>query len=197
MQNQTLFSLITSRRSCFKFLDKDSYPVSHAAITQCLESAITAPNHRMTQPWRFWDLGAEKQALFAKIYAKNRAAKKHKTESNAFNDAYDKAIIKFNSLPKVILVGQSLSDNERIQKEDYAACACAIQNFQLVAWQQNIGLKWSTGPIITDQSSYQLLDINSKEIELIGALYIGNIDENCLPSPITRKSLNDVLIKTS
>ncbi len=197
MNDRSLFELITSRRTCFKFLDKHKSPVAEAALTQCLEAAITAPNHKMTQPWRFWSLETEKQALFAEIYAANRANKKHKAATNDFVDAYSKALAKFIALPKVILVGQSLAKDMHTQKEDYAACACAIQNFQLMAWQQNIGMQWSTGPIINDESTYQLLEIDKNNIEIIGALYIGNIDDDCRPrNSLNRKPLRDVLQKT-
>ncbi len=195
MDNQTIFNLIISRRTCFKFLDKSTRPVSETAITQCLEASITAPNHKMTQPWLFYDLGLESQPLFANIYADNRAGKKYKTGSNAFNDAYDKALLKFNAFPKIILVAQLLADDKITRKEDYAACACAIQNFQLMAWQQKIGMQWSTGPIINDDRTYQLLNIDKSNIEIIGALYIGNIDENCLPNDLIRKPLEDSLTR--
>ncbi len=193
MNNQQIFELISSRRTYFKFLNKHDFPISKEDITQCLEAAITAPNHKMTQPWLFWDLGVEQQLLFAELYAKNKAENKFTTGSNAYHQLYNKSIDKFTSLPKIILVGQILADKIITQKEDYAACACAIQNFQLMAWQKNIGMQWSTGAIINDERSYQLLGINKSEIELIGALYLGNIDDSCQPNKIDRKPLQEVL----
>jgi len=195
MNNNELYNLITSRRTYSKFLDKETNPVSDKAIKQCLEAAITAPNHQMTQPWLFWELGLKEQTLFAEFFAENKAKNKFKVGSNSYQDLYQKSLYKFHNFPKVILVGQKLADDELTQKEDYAACACAIQNFQLMAWQQNIGMKWGTGAIIRDERSYQLLNIKRNEIELIGALIIGNIDDTCKPSTIKRKSLNEVLIK--
>ena len=44
-------------------------------------------------------------------------------------------------------------------------------------WQQKIGMQWSTEPIINDRT-YQLLNFDTSNIEIIGALYIGNIDKN-------------------
>lgn len=195
MDSQTLFEFITSRRSCMNFLNKQKHPVSQTAITQCLKAAITAPNHKMTQPWRFWRPDENLTHKLAKIYAKNRATKRCSEESENYQDFYDQAVQKFIEFPQIILVGQVLPDNEVTRKEDYAACSCAIQNFQLMAWQQNIGMKWSTGPIINDKNTYQTLNIDSAEIELIGILYIGNIDNTCIPSKISRKPLDEVVFE--
>ncbi len=195
MDNQTLFDFITSRRSCMNFLNKQEHPVSQTAITQCLKAAITAPNHKMTQPWRFWLPNENLTHKLADIYAENRASKRCSKESANYQDFYEKAVQKFIDFPQIILVGQVVSKNEVTRKEDYAACACAIQNFQLMAWQQNLGMKWSTGPIINDPNTYQTLNINASEIELIGILYIGNIDNNCMPSEISRKPLDEVIFK--
>jgi nitroreductase len=56
------------------------------------------------------------------------------------------------------------------EKEEYAAVACAIQNFQLALWSQGVGCQWSTGPIINDPETCQLLQT---DCELVAALYIG------------------------
>jgi len=99
------------------------------------------------------------------------------------------------AIPKVILVGQQFNKCKITQKEDYAACACAIQNFQLMAWQQGLGVQWSTGPIISDKRTYQELLVDMAEIELIGVLYIGNIDNQCVGKNIPkRKTLEEVMV---
>ena len=63
-----------------------------------------------------------------------------------------------------------------------------------MAWSLQIGVQWSTGPILSDQESYDLLGITKQKIELIGALYLGQIDESCVPSKLVkRKPLNEVI----
>lgn len=190
-----VFNLIRSRRTCYQFLDKTQFPVEQNKLQKCLQAAIYAPNHKLTQPWRFWVLGEQMKAKLAHVYADNRASKKSVSDEDTYQCFYDKAIEKFDKIPQVILMGQTLSDNPVVLKEDYAACSCAIQNFQLMAWQQKIGVQWSTGPILTDERTFQLLDIDPQQVELIGALYIGNIDEHCQakanPNP-NRKSVDQV-----
>lgn len=192
IQNDSLLDLIRARRTTYKFLSKDTHSVSQTAIKNCLEAAIWAPNHKLTQPWRFWELGPQAQQVFAEIYAENRAQKKAKNCPEQKSKCYQDALQKFMNIPKVILIGQTLHRDKIIQKEDYAACACAVQNFQLMAWQQNYGVQWSTGPIIDDSRSYQFLKIDSQTTQLIGALYMGQPDPDNLPKAPKRKPVEGI-----
>lgn len=185
----TIKSIICSRRTTYQFIDEE---VPIELIEECIESARWAPNHKMRQPWLFWSLGKISTKSFADIYANHRALKKSDLNKKNYLEIYEKALKKFCKIPKVILVGQVLTDSVVDIKEDYAACACAIQNFQLMACELGLGVQWSTGPIIKDLKSYELLSIDPLKIELIGALYIG------FPSISTksnRKSLESIFNK--
>lgn len=194
--NDPIFNLIKSRRTCYQFLDT---AVTTQQIETCLQAAVFAPNHKLTQPWRFWIVGDEVRKKLSHIYADNRASKKQaNTEDDCYQCFYDLAVEKFAKIPQVILVGQVKAKDSVTLKEDYAACACAIQNFQLMAWQESIGVQWSTGPILQDPRTFQLLDISANDIELIGALYIGNIDDSITPKTgAKRKPLNEVVFETA
>lgn len=188
--NEQVFNLIQSRRTCYQFLDSNKYPVDNQQLQICLQAATYAPNHKLTQPWRFWVIGDNYKNKLAHIYADNRASKKQSiTEDDCYQCFYDLAVEKFTKIPKVILVGQVIAKHAKIEKEDYAACACAIQNFQLMAWQQQLGVQWSTGPILEDLRTFELLDINPQEVSLVGALYVGNIDKNCQPKGTANRKL--------
>jgi len=193
IDTQAVLNLIQSRRTCYQFLDKESHPVNNEKLDYCLQAAIYAPNHKLTQPWKFWVIGDEMKATLAHIYADNRAAKKSQSDTNCYDNFYKKALTKFLEIPKIVLVGQVLAEDSLTKLEDYAACSCAIQNFKLMAWQQNMGVQWSTGPVISDIRSYQSLQIDPEQIHIIGALYMGNIDDNCQPkSSLKRKSVKEV-----
>lgn len=193
MKTQDLLELIQSRRTCYQFAAKEQSPVSNQALKACLEAAIWAPNHKLTEPWRFWVLLEPQQAALASVYAKLRADKRSEPNSDAYQMIYDSAVEKFNAMPKIVLVGQVLDENMTVQKEDYAACACAIQNFQLMAWQQGMGVQWSTGPILQDSTTYQQINADSKQIALIGALYLGNLKGDCSTQNGKRKPLSEVV----
>lgn len=198
MQTSQLIELIQSRRTCYQFLPKETNPLASLEINQCLKAAIWAPNHRLTQPWRFWVIGKNMQQKLAVIYADNRASKNAESGSATYQALYTKAVEKFMAIPQIILVGQVLAKDKITAKEDYAACACAIQNFQLMAWQQLIGVQWSTGPILEDLRTYAALNVAVDNISLIGALYMGKVDMECrvnnLDQTAKRKPIEEVTV---
>ena len=180
-------ALAQQRRTIYQFT---SQPVEAAKLTHCLEAAIWAPNHGLTQPWRFYVIGNDTKHRLTQVYATNRAAKRAQVNTLEYNDIYAKACERFIANPQILLVGQQRTDNTIQSKEDYAACACAIQNFQLAAWEQGIGVQWSSGPILNDEQTYQILGLDSQQIELIGILYMGYAQ--CIPNS-TRKPLTEVV----
>lgn len=196
MKTSQLFALIQSRRTCYQFISKQTDPLTAAEVNLCLDAAVWAPNHRLTQPWRFWVVGQKTQQALAVVYADNRALRIAQPGTESYQSVYEKAIEKFMSIPQVILVGQQLAESDITQKEDYAACACAIQNFQLMAWQQSIGVQWSTGPITEDIRTYQALGVDKGVIDLVGALYLGKVDSNCrekgVQQTVKRKPIEEV-----
>lgn len=166
----SLAELIKQRRSVFQFKD---IPVPDDLIRQFIEAATYAPNHKLTEPWRFLVLGRHTQAELSNIYAQKRALKNHAMGSEGYIQAFEKSIKKFMSIPQIVLLAQELNEDLIVRKEDYAACSCAIQNFQLAAWEQGIGVKWSTAPILQDIETFNLLGLDAKRYELIAALYMG------------------------
>jgi len=50
----SVYQAIYGRRSAWKFSDA---PVDRMAIERMLDAAVWAPNHRLTEPWRFFVLG--------------------------------------------------------------------------------------------------------------------------------------------
>jgi len=190
---EQLLQLIQSRRTCYQFSDKSTSPVSHDDLRHCLTAAIWAPNHKLTEPWRFWVLSEAQQNQLASVYAELRASRRAEKGTEAFETIYQQAVQKFNAMPKIVLVGQVLADDAVVRKEDYAACSCAIQNLQLMAWKLGIGVQWSTGPILQDQVTYQQIGASPSQIELIGALYMGNLKGDCSSSNGKRKPLEEVV----
>lgn len=170
----SVLELIKTRRTVYQFNAKE---VDDKTVNQSLEAAIWAPNHKLVQPWRFFVIGPETQIELAKIYAFLRASKKCEPETEAFKKAYHRAQTKFLNIPKIVFVAQILSEDRIETKENYAACACAIQNFQLMAHALDLGVQWSTGPIISQDKTRELLHISQNNVEIIGALYMGYYDK--------------------
>ena len=76
--------------------------------------------------------------------------------------------------PSHLLIATQVCTDNQVQKlEDYAACACAIQNMSLSLVADDVGCKWSTGKITKDPNTYKIAQINSSEEEIIGFIWIG------------------------
>jgi nitroreductase len=65
-----------------------------------------------------------------------------------------------------------------------------VQNIQLAAWAEGIGMQWSTNALTKDPATYELLGIDRDREYIIGFLYIGYPDE--MPTR-QRKPLSEVL----
>ncbi|SIO17036.1 Nitroreductase [Sulfurivirga caldicuralii] len=167
---------ILTRRSVYDFKPT---PIDDRVIERALLAAVSAPNHGLTEPWRFYVLGRETQGAVAEIYADLRASKRFDRGDAAWQKAYDKAYARFAAIPCVVLVGQVLAEDLVQREEDYAAVAAAIENFLLALWCQDIGSQWSTGPVIRDLRTYALLGIDSTQARLQAALYCG--EPACMP----------------
>ncbi len=172
---------IKKRRTIHVFSKKI---VSNEIIKRSIVAANQAPCHRRTFPWRFTSLGKNKRELLLELRLSLKFSDKTIDKTK-----YKKIREKFLN-PSHLLVATQVCSNNKLQKlEDYAACACAIQNLSLSLVGDGVGYKWSTGKITTDPNTYQIVEIDSSEEEIIGFLWIGYGTE---PSSITRPLLNTI-----
>ena len=61
---------ISERRSIKSFTDR---VISPKEIERLIAAAVLAPNHRMTEPWRFYVLGPEARAEFGRVLGHRKA----------------------------------------------------------------------------------------------------------------------------
>ena len=158
-----IFEAIFSRRTIKDFKPD---PVPDDVLDRALEAGTWAQNHRMTQPWRFTVLGPETRSALATVESKILAK------------------------PLVVAVSFRRSDDKQQKTEDYAATCCAVQNIQLAAWAQGLGMQWSTGKLTRNPEIYELLDINPDKEKIIGLLYFGYPAR--VPDPAPRKPVKEV-----
>src|SRR5260370_32200064 len=69
---------IRERRSIKRFTDR---PVTKEEIEALLDAATHAPNHRLTQPWRFYVLGPEARQAYGFAVGERKARKLEDTEA--------------------------------------------------------------------------------------------------------------------
>jgi nitroreductase len=125
-----LHQLIRSRRTVAAFAPK---PVDPALVEELLESAVYAPNHRMTQPWRFVFV----QGKGVERYARMRA---EMVETSNYQATFEK----FANVPFYLIVVNKVSPNAEVAEEDALAAAALVQNFLLLAQDAGLGTAWKT-----------------------------------------------------
>tara|TARA_B100000700_G_scaffold329273_1_gene450308 strand:- start:1590 stop:2138 length:549 start_codon:yes stop_codon:yes gene_type:complete len=177
----TIQQTILNRRTTHDFLPGK---VPQDDILESVKAANFAPCHRLTFPWRFINISDNTRNLIINILLDIKSC-----NSLLTNDQREKIISKSLIPSNLIIVYQVLHGNDHQKKEDYAACACAIQNMMISLTGFGIGSKWSTGHITRDKRVYELLDLDQDKSEIIGFIWIGY--GGTTPS-IKRPLLNEV-----
>lgn len=185
-----LFDLLRSRRSVFDFLPD---PVPDVLLERAIDAGRFAPNHKLTEPWRFTIIGPEAKQDIAAAWSE---VKQRKLPAEASEERRDQARTaareKWMSKPAVVAVSQALDDDPARREEDYAAIACAIQNIQLAAWALGLGCQWSTTAATRDPEVMRRASIPKSE-RVVGFLFLGYAA--AVPEA-QRKPLEEVLRRT-
>jgi len=137
-------------------------------MDRAFEAAVMAPNHLMTWPWRFHRVGPVGREVLADVYVRLKMVGK-----NATPKANQRLRAKMLDAPELVVVSQSLAGEPVRDREDYAACAAAIQNFMLSLAGDGVGSKWSTSGVIHDEATYALLKIDPNEQTILGLVWAG------------------------
>ena len=156
---------IKKRRTLHVFSKKR---VPREVIEKSIYAANQAPCHRRTFPWRFTSIGIKKRELLYQLQLTLKFGDM-KIDESSLQKIRDKMLN-----PSHLLIATQVCTDNQVQKlEDYAACACAIQNLSLSLVSDDFGCKWSTGKITKDPNTYKIAQINSSEEEIIGFIWIG------------------------
>lgn len=162
-----LFDAIAARRSVRKFTERAP---TRAEIEQILESAPHVPNHRLTNPWRFYVLGPEARAAYG-LALGNRKAKKATDEAHA--DSIRKATSdEHRAQPCMLIVAMTQNENPEIREEDYASTMMATQNICLAATALGLGTHIRSGAIMDDPAARAAVGVPDGE-RIVAVLTVG------------------------
>lgn len=139
---------IRERRSIKRFTDR---PVSREEIETLLAAATLAPNHRLTQPWRFYVLGPDARYAYGLALGERKAKKIE--DPDAARTVRETVAQEHRALPCMIAVAVVNNDNPEIRDEDYAAAMMAIQNLALTAVEVGLGTHIKTGGVMGDAAA--------------------------------------------
>lgn len=158
-------SLLRHRRSVERF--QPARP-PREIIEAAVECARWAPNHYLTQPWRFYDLGPEAAAAVVELNAELVAAKRGERAADAKRR-------RWGAIPGWLVATRVRAGHgdELLAREDYAACCCAVQNLMLYLTACGIGSKWTTGDVTRDPRFYEIAGVAAADEEVIGLIWYG------------------------
>lgn len=168
-----LNELIKSRRST-KPRRFNGAKIDDNLVWQILENSNWAPNHGLTQPWRykvFTDSGLEKLSKFqADLYRETTPKEKFKP------DKYERMKTNILRSSHVIVICMERQESEKIPElEEIEAVACSVQNMALTAAAYQICSFWGSGGVTYTEELKEFLGLGAKD-RCLGYLYLGYSD---------------------
>jgi nitroreductase len=161
---------IRSRRTHKQF-GRD--PVEEAVVRDLLDLARYAPNHKLTQPWRFRLLGPETRGRL--------------------NEAVgEKEAMKLGRAPTLVLATAVLSGDPHTDEEDLHATACAVYAVLLGATARGLASYWRTPAALGERAVRALLGLAGNE-QVVGLIHLGAAISE---PPVKERLALDELLRT-
>jgi nitroreductase len=173
-----VLDVIAARRSVKRFRAE---PVPRATLERLLDCAVCAPNHRLTQPWRFYVLGPRARRAYGDALGARKARRVE--DPGAAAQVRAKVAAEHEALPAVIAFAVRLDENPEIREEDIAATWMAVQNVTLAAAALGLGTHIKTGAVMQDPAARTAVGVADDE-RIIALVNIGVPEE--LPAPKAR-----------
>jgi nitroreductase len=185
-----LVGLLLSRRSAGRVLP-DRPP--RELIERLLAVACAAPNHHLTQPWRFVVLAGAAREQLGEVLMEALRARLPDPESPAGRALLAKERSKLLRAPVIIVVAVRPSPDPRVlRQEEVAAGAAAAQNILLAAQALGLGAMWRTGETAYDPRVRQALGLDPND-EIVAFIYVGYPDPALPPPPrLARRAPQEV-----
>jgi nitroreductase len=158
---------ILARRSIKRFTERE---VTRPEIEKLLEAAVHAPNHRMTQPWRFYVLGPEARRGYGGALGKRKSRRVE--DPDAARAVEEKVAEEHRRLPAMIAVAMAVAEDPEVREEDYAATYMAIQNLCLAAQEMGLGAHIKTGAVMDDAAAKAAAGVPEGE-RIVATLHLG------------------------
>lgn len=178
---------ILSRRTVQKF---NTDPVPEGCVQRAVECALRAPNHKLSNPWRFRRAGPETRAVLTNLVFEIKRESARAKGRELKQKSIDMIQAKVANSAELLIVSQVKNDDAFRSREDYGAIACAIQNLMLSLWSEGVGSKWATGGPTRHPDSYKAAHIDPEREEIIGFIRIGHPSGELVQTP--RRPLDEV-----
>jgi len=130
-----------------------SQPVDDATVRELVDLARYAPNHHLTQPWRFRILGPETRAALEEC-------------------AGEKEAVKLRRAPTLVLATAVLSGDPHTDREDLLATGCAVYAVLLGATERGLASYWRTPAVLDADDARDVLGLATDE-SVVALIHLG------------------------
>ena len=179
---------IRARRSIKRFTDR---PVSREEIETLLGAAALAPNHRLTQPWRFYVLGPDARQAYGLALGGRKARKfADPGDAEAARKLRHTVADEHRALPAMLVVAvvdDLMNNDQELRDENYAAAMMAVDNIALAAVDMGLGTHIKTGAIMNDPAARAAARVLDNE-RIVAVVNVGTPAETPPPKPRTPAS---------
>jgi nitroreductase len=131
-----------------------SEPVPRETLLELLSLARLAPNHHLTQPWRFRVLGTAALARLQEAAGPSEAAKLERA-------------------PTLVLVSAALSGDLVQDEEDVCATAASVMLVLLAATERGLATYWRTPNVVRTARGREALGVPAGE-RVLGLIHFGS-----------------------
>jgi nitroreductase len=148
---------------------KSTGDVPRETIRELIEAATWAPNHKLTQPWRFTVLTGAARERLGEVWGREAAAKADPAAQAAVLAGESKKPLR---APALIVVSVRTDTNPVTAEEDLTATAAAVQNLLLAAHAKGLSAAWKTGKIVYNVEVKRFLGLDPSD-RIIAVVYLG------------------------
>lgn len=165
---QSVLGAIRNRRSIGKMTGQAP---ERALIRQVLEAGTWAPNHHLTEPWRFFVLEGDARAELGRVMGS--VAAKRETDPARREEVAAKAASKPMRAQCLIAVAVEPATDQAVPEiEEIAAVSAAAQNMLLAAHALGLAAIWRSGWVTFEPEIREHFNL-SPRATVLGFVYIG------------------------
>ena len=139
-------------------------------LQELFDLARWAPNHNLTNPWRFRVLGPEALAKLKSVAAELAKAAASAEEAEKLGDA---AAAKLDRAPTLVVCSALRSDDPVQDEEDRYATAVAAYVVLLAAHARGLAGYWRTPGVLRSEDGRRAVGLGTDE-HFIGLLHLGH-----------------------
>jgi nitroreductase len=150
---------------------KSEGDVPRETIAELIEAATWAPNHKLTQPWKFTVVAGAARERLGEVWASEAVADVDPAKRDAIFEGEKKKPLRS---PVLIIVSVRTDKNPVTAEEDLIATAAATQNILLAAHAKGLSAAWKTGKIVSSPGVKRFLGLDPSD-RIIAVVYLGAV----------------------